>query len=101
MAQHRVSLTCECLTLHDHDSVPGTTCTELGIKHGDKSHEDMSNSWTEHCQGRSPGRSQVLAKAAGATSMNLEMRRRCEKCTAALQSDGEAYICSFECTFCP
>jgi two-component system, LytTR family, sensor kinase len=33
--------------------------------------------------------------------MNLEMRRRCEKCTAALQSDGEAYICSFECTFCP
>lgn len=33
--------------------------------------------------------------------MNLEMRRRCEKCTTALQSDGEAYICSFECTFCP
>lgn len=32
--------------------------------------------------------------------MNLEMRRRCEKCTAALQSEGEAYICSFECTFC-
>jgi two-component system, LytTR family, sensor kinase len=33
--------------------------------------------------------------------MNLEMRRHCEKCTTALQSDGEAYICSFECTFCP
>lgn len=32
--------------------------------------------------------------------MQLEMKARCEKCGAALQSDGEAYICSYECTFC-
>jgi two-component system, LytTR family, sensor kinase len=33
--------------------------------------------------------------------MNLEMKRRCERCASALKQDGEAYICSFECTFCP
>jgi len=32
--------------------------------------------------------------------MSLEIKARCEKCGAALQSDGEAYICSYECTFC-
>ena len=32
--------------------------------------------------------------------MILEMRRHCEKCMTPLQSEGEAYICSFECTFC-
>lgn len=31
----------------------------------------------------------------------LEMRERCEKCDAALTPDGQAAICSFECTFCP
>ena len=33
--------------------------------------------------------------------MALEMRTECEKCGAALTPDGEARICSFECTFCP
>jgi hypothetical protein len=33
--------------------------------------------------------------------MTLEMRPECEKCGAALRADGEAYICSYECTFCP
>jgi uncharacterized protein len=33
--------------------------------------------------------------------MALEMRSECEKCGAALPADGEARICSFECTFCP
>jgi two-component system LytT family sensor kinase len=33
--------------------------------------------------------------------MHLEMKARCEKCGVALASDGEAYICSYECTFCP
>lgn len=33
--------------------------------------------------------------------MPLEMRRICEKCHAALTLDGEAFICSHECTFCP
>jgi hypothetical protein len=32
--------------------------------------------------------------------MALEMRDRCEKCEAALPWQGEAHICSYECTFC-
>ena len=28
------------------------------------------------------------------------MRPVCERCQAALPADGEARICSFECTFC-
>jgi hypothetical protein len=32
--------------------------------------------------------------------MSLEMREACERCGAALAADGEAYICSHECTFC-
>lgn len=31
----------------------------------------------------------------------LEMRPVCERCAAALSADGSAFICSFECTFCP
>jgi hypothetical protein len=31
----------------------------------------------------------------------LEMRDACERCGAALAMDGEAVICSHECTFCP
>jgi hypothetical protein len=30
----------------------------------------------------------------------LEMKEACERCQAALTADGEARICSFECTFC-
>jgi two-component system LytT family sensor kinase len=32
--------------------------------------------------------------------MQLQMKTRCGKCGAALNPDGEAYICSYECTFC-
>ena len=32
--------------------------------------------------------------------MALEMRTECERCRAALAPDGEAVICSHECTFC-
>jgi hypothetical protein len=32
--------------------------------------------------------------------MALEMRSVCEKCQAALPHPAEAYICSYECTFC-
>jgi uncharacterized protein len=32
--------------------------------------------------------------------MALEMRTACERCGASLAPDGEARICSFECTFC-
>jgi len=33
--------------------------------------------------------------------MALEMRTICERCGAALHADGAAFICSYECTFCP
>ena len=33
--------------------------------------------------------------------MALELRTECERCGAALAPDGEAFICSYECTFCP
>jgi hypothetical protein len=32
--------------------------------------------------------------------MALEMRTECERCGAALDPDGEAWICSYECTYC-
>lgn len=32
--------------------------------------------------------------------MPLEMRPRCERCERPLPHDADAYICSFECTFC-
>jgi len=32
--------------------------------------------------------------------MSLEMRPECERCSATLSADGDARICSFECTFC-
>ena len=32
--------------------------------------------------------------------MSLEMRAGCECCGAVLPTDGEAFICSHECTFC-
>lgn len=32
--------------------------------------------------------------------MALELREACERCGTPLASDGEAYICSHECTFC-
>lgn len=32
--------------------------------------------------------------------MALEMREQCERCARSLVPDGEAFICSYECTFC-
>ena len=32
--------------------------------------------------------------------MALEMRTSCERCGIALEPQGEAMICSYECTFC-
>ncbi|HVH51845.1 MAG TPA: DUF1272 domain-containing protein [Gaiellaceae bacterium] len=32
--------------------------------------------------------------------MTLEMRESCERCGVALAADGEAVICTYECTFC-
>jgi len=33
--------------------------------------------------------------------MTLEMKNSCEKCGSEVDPLAEAYICSFECTFCP
>jgi len=33
--------------------------------------------------------------------MTLEMRPVCERCGVALAPPDEAYICTYECTFCP
>jgi len=33
--------------------------------------------------------------------MALELRESCERCDAALPPEAEAFICSYECTFCP
>lgn len=33
--------------------------------------------------------------------MALEIRNKCERCEKPLVGSDEAYICSFECTFCP
>lgn len=32
--------------------------------------------------------------------MALQMKPDCEQCQAVLAHDSEAYICSYECTFC-
>ena len=32
--------------------------------------------------------------------MALEMRGRCERCGVGLAPDGDALICTYECTFC-
>ena len=32
--------------------------------------------------------------------MPLEMRESCERCTAPVPDGAEAFICSYECTFC-
>jgi uncharacterized protein len=33
--------------------------------------------------------------------MALEMRESCERCEALVAAGSEAFICSYECTFCP
>lgn len=33
--------------------------------------------------------------------MALEMRGACERCGSGLAVEAEAYICIYECTFCP
>ena|ERR1051326_1251819 len=41
-----------------------------------------------------------LAGYVGSVAVALEMRQSCERCAAQLTEDGEAWICSYECTFC-
>jgi uncharacterized protein len=35
------------------------------------------------------------------TKQGLSMKGSCERCAALLAASAEAYICSYECTFCP
>lgn len=32
--------------------------------------------------------------------MALEMRKICEKCEGEISAENDAYICTYECTFC-
>ena len=32
--------------------------------------------------------------------MALEMRKICEKCEGEISGESDAYICTYECTFC-
>ena len=45
-----------------------------------------------------PTRDPVDAK--GERRIALQMKPACERCQKALVSDGKAWICSYECTFC-
>src|ERR1700736_5622002 len=42
----------------------------------------------------------AVRRSAAESEMALEMRTECERCHAPLTADGEAFICSYECTFC-
>jgi hypothetical protein len=33
--------------------------------------------------------------------MSLQMKSKCERCERALEVSARAFICSYECTFCP
>ncbi|MDX8366158.1 DUF1272 domain-containing protein [Cytobacillus sp. IB215665] len=33
--------------------------------------------------------------------MGLKMKKDCQRCDISLTRDADAYICSYECTFCP
>lgn len=33
--------------------------------------------------------------------MALEMKGQCERCNRFLSAQAEAFVCSYECTFCP
>ena len=41
-----------------------------------------------------------VGHASTIAAVALEMRESCERCGTGLAGDGEAYICSHECTFC-
>jgi uncharacterized protein len=47
-----------------------------------------------------PGKGYRLA-AVVERKVGLAMKSTCESCGTALDADGDAYICSYECTFCP
>jgi hypothetical protein len=39
-------------------------------------------------------------KSGQGGAVSLEMKPKCEKCEQAIALDAEAWICSYECTFC-
>jgi hypothetical protein len=42
-----------------------------------------------------------ISRFAEDRGMALEMRDLCERCRASLDPAADAFICSYECTFCP
>jgi len=55
-----------------------------------------------HCELMSSPTARYHANGPGEVDiMTLEMKTQCEKCGDALSQEGNAYICSYECTFCP
>ena len=46
------------------------------------------------------GSSCTRSDSGSIPAMSLEMRTGCERCGGALAWDGDAAICSHECTFC-
>jgi uncharacterized protein len=46
-------------------------------------------------------RASLLGTEKAGKTMALEMRAECERCEELLSGDGAAFICSYECTFCP
>jgi uncharacterized protein len=52
------------------------------------------------CQATLPAVALALTRRLRQHRLVLEMRLECERCRTVLQPDGEARICSYECTFC-
>jgi len=42
----------------------------------------------------------ILRQAARRTTMSLEVKAQCEHCLRPLAREDEAWICSYQCTFC-
>jgi hypothetical protein len=71
----------------------------------------MDGRWPESSGGRNRGRNRQFHGGPGhfagpaplsrLIGMALEMRPECERCHAALGPQDAAFICSYECTFCP
>lgn len=43
----------------------------------------------------------ISVRVANETSKPLQLKSTCEKCSSTLTPTSEAYICTYECTFCP
>lgn len=53
-----------------------------------------------NCTGSDPGMTES-AIARGRCRLMLEMKSACQQCQARLGYEDAAWICSYECTYCP